>query len=285
LRKVVLIGATMILETILLVGGTSLTGAATTALVSSPHKEFYLALGDSAPIWNGDKSYSNLIAGHFRTSVPHLKLVKMACSDETSSSMLSGSTCAPGGSQENEAVAFLQRHEGSVALVTIDIGGNDIVFCAGPNGLNVACVQRAETTVQTNLATILNALRSAAGSTTQIVGMTYYDPLLGDWLAGGSVRQVALDTVPILVQFNSLLATSYTQFGDPVADVQGAFASTDLTDQVASPWGNVPVAVDRACIHLDIRCHTNRVERFGDDPNRSGAEVIAAAFEAAIGFL
>jgi lysophospholipase L1-like esterase len=224
-----------------------------------------------------------LIAAHFEESGLDVKLVKMACSGETTSSMLSGSTCAPGGSQLNDATAFLRVHQGSVALVTIDIGGNDLVYCGGLTGIDRTCVTQAEKVVRANLMTIINGLRSAAGPTTPIASMTYYDPFLGDWLAGGTVRSLALLTVPILRQFNGLLRTTYAKLGDRVADVQGAFGSTDLRTYVNSPWGSVPVAVDDACSFLDIKCHVGKPEGFGDDPNDAGAVVIAKAFEATIG--
>jgi lysophospholipase L1-like esterase len=247
------------------------------------HRSFYLALGDSAPIWDGASSYPNLIAAHLEDRGLDLKLVKMACSGETTSSMLSGSTCAPGGSQLNNATAFLRDHQRSVALVTIDIGGNDLVFCGSLTGIDRTCVLQAEETVRANLMTIINGLRSAAGPSTPIVSMTYYDPFLGDWLAGGTVRSLALLTVPILRQFNGLLRTTYARLGDRVANVQGAFGSTDLGTYVNSPWGSVPVAVDNACLFLDIKCHVGKPEGFGDDPNDAGAAVIAKAFEATIG--
>ncbi len=250
---------------------------------SHGHRRFYLALGDSAPIWDGANSYPNLIAAHFRATGSSLDLVKMACSGETTSSMLSGSTCAPGGSQLNEATAFLRDHRGSVVLVTIDIGGNDLVYCGGLTGIDRACVLQAEKTVRANLVTIIDGLRSAAGPATPIVSMTYYDPFLGDWLAGGSVRSLALLTVPILRQFNGLLKRTYAKLGDQVADVQGAFESTGLRRYVDSRWGSVPVAVDNACSFLDIRCHVGKPEGFGDDPNDAGALVIATAFETTIG--
>lgn len=40
----------------------------------------------------------------------------------------------------------------------------------------------------------------------------------------------------------------------PVANVEGAFDSTEMVRFVSSPWGRVPVAVDRACRLLDITC-------------------------------
>ncbi|MGO9558403.1 MAG: SGNH/GDSL hydrolase family protein [Acidimicrobiales bacterium] len=243
---------------------------------------YYLALGDSAPIWNGTRSYPDLILKRELSSVPNLVLVNDACSGETSSSFISGSLCAPGGSQLNEATTFLREHRHHLALVTIDIGGNDIVGCATAVS-TATCVAQALKTIKTNVTKIMKALRTAAGATTRIVGMNYYDPFLGDWLAGGSTKALAIASVAALKELNSELAGIYEKAGAPTADVQHSFRSTDLTQMVASKWGSVPVAVARACGWLDIVCHRHASEGLGDDPNDSGAIAISWAFMKVIG--
>ena len=245
----------------------------------------YLALGDSAAIWNGNASYPNHIAGHYAHEFPNLQLVNMACSGETTTSMMSGSMCAPGGSQYQNALDFLRAHRGSAALVTIDIGGNDVVSCI--NAANAAtCFVNGLTTMQRNLATILAGLRSAVGPGVPIVGMNYYDPLLGDWLAPpGPSRSLATAAITGLGTLNHDMEVVYAVASAPVANVQDAFQATDMTHLVSSPWGRVPVAVDRACSLLDIVCYPGQSEGFGDDPNPAGAAVIASAFEKVIGQL
>ncbi len=242
----------------------------------------YLALGDSAPIWNGNASYPNYIAAHYRSSVAGLQLVNLSVSGETSGSMLSGSN-GPSGSQQQQAVAFLEAHRSSVALITINIGGNDVLGC-GSDSTTSSCLKQVETTMASNLTTILTQLRQAAGPSVPIVGMTYYDPYLGDWLAGGSARSTAVGSVPFLVALNSLLAKTYEAAGARVADVQDAFQSTDMSTYVSSPWGHVPIAVGRACALLDMSCRVGQ-QTIGSDPAPAGAVVIAKAFETTIGVL
>jgi hypothetical protein len=246
---------------------------------------YYLALGDSVPVWNGNSSYPYLIASNYSSTNPGLQVVDMACSGETTGTMLANSLCAPAPqrSQQQEAVAFLQAHQGQVALITIDNGGNDLLPCVNGLTVNLSCIQQAESTMVQNLDTILNGLRQAAGPTVPIVGMNYFDPFLGDWLAGGSTQVEADLSVSIVTNLNTLLAGAYQQVGAPVADVQSAFDTTDLTDMVSSPWGEVPTAVDKACSLLDITCMAGQTEGFGDDPNDDGAKVIAQAFEQTIG--
>ena len=246
---------------------------------------YNLALGDSTAMWNGNRSYPDLITNHYASSVPGLTLVDMACSGESTSTMIAHSLCAPGGSQYQNALSFLRAHTGKVALVTIDIGGNDVVNCiyaANP----ATCFVNGLKTMQKNLATILAGLRAATQSHVPVIGMNYYDPLLGDWLAGpGPTRTLALTAMAGLATLNHDADTVYARFKVPVVDVTGAFQSSDMTDLVSSPWGRIPVAVDRACTWLDITCRKRAVEGFGDDPNDDGAKVIAGAFENAIGTL
>ena len=266
-------------------GGTTTTTTSSTTSTASGSGPYYLALGDSVPVWNGSDSYPYQIASNYSSTNPGLQVVDMACSSETTGTMLANSLCAPAPqrSQQQEAVAFLQAHQGQVALITIDIGGNDLLPCVNGLTVNLGCIQQAESTMVQNLDTILNGLRQAVGPTVPIVGMNYFDPFLGDWLAGGSTQVEANLSVSLVTNLNTLLAGAYQQMGAPVADVESAFSTTDLTDMVSSPWGEVPIAVDKACTLLDITCTTGQTEGFGDDPVPAGATVIAHAFEQTIG--
>ncbi len=266
---------------------TATTPPSTTTTVSptSGAGPYYLAVGDSVPVWDGSDSYPYQIASHYAAAVPDLQVVDMACSGETTSSMISNSFCpsGPTGSQLQEATGFLQAHQGSVAFITIDIGGNDVVNCVNGAGIDTACVLQGLTIMQTNMKIILSALRQAAGPTVPIYAMNYFNPFLGDWVAGGSGQTFAVSSVAELQLFNQVLDAAYAGEDVPVADVADAFESNDLTDMVSSPWGQVPVAVDKACTLLDITCTVGQLEGFGDDPNTAGATVIAGAFETTMG--
>jgi hypothetical protein len=266
-------------------GGTTTTTPSSTTSTTSGSGPYYLALGDSVPVWNGSDSYPYQIASYYADQLPGLQVVNMACSGETTSSMLADSLCAPGPahSQMQEATDFLQAHQGSVAFITIDIGGNDVVNCVSGGAIDVGCVLQGLTTMQTNLNTILSGLRTAAGPTVPIFGMNYFNPFLGDWVAGGSEQAFAVGSVSELTLFNQVLDQVFAGNNVPVADVATAFQITDLTDVVSSQWGTVPVAVDKACTLLDITCAVGQIEGFGDDPVSAGATVIAHAFEQTIG--
>lgn len=252
-----------------------LTAAARTTAPATP---YYLALGDSIPVWDGLQSYPYLIVSHQARA--NLQLVSMACSGETTSTMIEGSYC--GGSQLEDAIDFLDANRGNVALITIDIGGNDLYYCtdaADP----VTCAVDALATMESNLTSILAGLRSAAGPGVPIVGMNYFDPLLGDWLFPDDSTLVgeAIAIIPIL---NTDLKQVYSEAGSPVADVYKAFRTSDM-NLVRSPWGRVPLAVKKACTLLDYvpSCQQGQTTSvFGTDPNDAGAVVIAQAFDKVI---
>ena len=229
---------------------------------------FYLALGDSVPVWDGTSAYPNLLLAQYQKTYPNLQLANLAVSGETTTSMLENG-------QFSNALAFLRAHPNQVALITIDIGGNDVVSCGSP-GSSPQCFQQAETTMEQNITTILAGLHSAAPNT-PVFGMTYYDPFLGNWLAGGAAQSQALATIPEDVALNNALTSLYG--ASNTADVQGAFAVTDSTTLVPSQWGTAPADVVDACHWLDIACTAGQPEGFGDDPNAAGQVQIALAFE------
>jgi hypothetical protein len=237
---------------------------------------YYVALGDSVPVWDGSHSYAHLLAEHYSRQIPGLTLENLAVSEATTTSMLEGG-------QYRKALRFLRRHAGHVSLITIDNGGNDLLPCASAGGIDQNCVDAALTTVDHNLDTMLAGLAQAAPGV-PIIGMNYFDPFLGDWLAGGAARALALDTLPVVADLNAHVTADYG--GEPTtADVSRAFRTADDAIRVASPWGRVPLDVERACSWLDITCHRGAVEGFGDDPNIAGQVKIAAAFEHTIGRL
>jgi lysophospholipase L1-like esterase len=255
------------------------SGAAASATASpggSASETYYVALGDSVPVWDGSNSYAHLLENHYVTSIPGLTLRDMAVSGATTTSMLDGG-------QYSSALRFLRQHRGHITLITIDIGGNDLVPCASSTGVDTTCVTKALATVKANLTTMMSGLHAAAPSVPTF-GMSYYDPYLGDWLAGGEARTLALGSLSVLTTLNSELVSLYGG-SSTTADVERVFETTNDTTLVASPWGKVPVDVDRACSWLDITCHVGQTEGFGDDPNIAGQEKIAATFEHTIGKL
>jgi GDSL-like Lipase/Acylhydrolase family len=257
------------------------TGVATTTSplgAATPNQSrslgaYYVALGDSVPISDGPGSYPNLILAHHPGR--QLQLENMAVSGETTTSMISGP-------QYWEATTFLNLHKGQIALITIDIGGNDLLPCIEATDVQT-CVANTLVTVKSNLRSMLAGLRAAAGPQVPIIGMNYFNPLLGDWLAPpGPAQTLLADSVSAVLLLNGDLAQVYGEAGSPVADVFDAFHTSDLSQMVHSHWGLVPLAVKKACTLLDITCSKGQSEGFGDDPVAAGAVIIAHAFDKVI---
>jgi len=265
-------------------------GLASGAPIPTSGPTYYLALGDSlstgvdAPAGEG---YVADVFAHYQATIPGLQLVDYGCPGETTTSFISGPSCAdPDGSQLQAAEAFLKAHPGQVAFVTIDIGGNDVVHCASTSptfSIDIGCVTDGLAAVQTNLTQIMAGLRSAGGSV-PIYAMNYYDPFVIAWLQGLSGQVAAQESVTLLARLNGELATIYGNAGASLVDVASAFAASDLSDLVSTPsWGTVPVSVANACTWLAVTCVIGGPEGFGIHPNAVGYQVIANAFQDAIG--
>ena len=152
---------------------------------------FYLALGTSLAVGfqpnrgETSKGYVDVLWRRMAQQIPGLSLKNVGCPGETSSSMITGAHphCRyPEGSQLDAAVAFLQAHPAQVAFITVEVGANDFIgACLRDTGrLDRACAADLLPRLQTRLTRIVDALAAAAPDV-PIVGMTYYDPLLGLW--------------------------------------------------------------------------------------------------------
>jgi lysophospholipase L1-like esterase len=240
--------------------------AATAAFAgcSSPSKPaptaYYLALGDSLsqgvqPDADGASvetsyGYPQLVYAQLRRSHPGLRLVRLGCPGETTTTMMRGGLCRyRAGSQLAAADAFLRAHRRHVVLVTIDIGANDAEKCGSQPGLSklASCIGQVPGAF-TNLTAILARLRAAAGPGVRIIGMNYYLPALAEWRHGTVGHMVAWASERLAVAYNSLLTRAYAKAGIGVADVFGAFDTTDFGHSVTVPGiGSLPRNVARIC--------------------------------------
>jgi lysophospholipase L1-like esterase len=276
------------------------SGPAGTARLGSPHRaparpvaSYYLSLGDSlsrgvqpdrsgasVPTGQGypDQLYAMLRAGH-----PGLRLVKLGCSGETTSTMIHGGVCAyRGGSQLAAAVRFLRAHRGRVSLITIDIGANDPNSCIFHPSLGklARCVRSAIPGAVGNLARILLALRAAGGSKVRIIGMSYYVPELAEWRNGLVGQALARLSEQLAAGLNYLLTRAYGAAGARVADVAGAFRTRDFAGRVSRPAvGTVPPNVALIC-SLTWAC-APPPRGPNEHANAAGYRVIAQAFRRA----
>jgi lysophospholipase L1-like esterase len=251
---------------------------------------YYVSLGTSLAAGTQpgslftNEGYADQLHRLLQVKDRRLQLVKLGCPDETTVSMITGnqitgepSMCTyRGGSQLNEAVAFLRANRGAVSLVTIDMGANDLLPCVGEDGaIDELCIGDAFGNVNDNLPFILTALREAAGAGVPIVAMNYYNPFVAAWLQGPDGRALALQSAFLLGQFNDLLEGIYAFFAVPVGDVARAFRSDDFNTIV--PRIGLPINVVLVC-QLTWMCTPSA----DIHPNRNGYFVIALALVAAL---
>lgn len=239
--------------------------APTSSAAVQPRHQYYLSLGDSYPAGYQPG------AGTTRVGFPYqvrtdakakdydYTLVNLACSGATTASVLHSPGCAaslraPGSpaysaSQADAAVTFLEQHPGQVGLITISIGGNDFLGCAGQ--LSTSCLTNAVRTIGSNLGALLTRLRAAAGSATRIVGSTYPDFFLGELLSGDAVAHaLARLSVPAFeTLLNPELARTYAAANATFVDVtraSGGYGSLDRRTNLP-PYGRIPVPVADIC--------------------------------------
>jgi lysophospholipase L1-like esterase len=226
----------------------------------APPSSYYLALGDSLsqgvqPNAAGTsvptaQGYPDLVYATLRASHPALRLVRLGCPGETTQTMMHGGICHySAGSQLAAATAFLRAHRGHVFLVTIDIGANDLEDCGSePSLTKLASCMGQLPKATANVAGILASLRAAAGPGVRIVGMNYYLPALAEWRSGLLGHMTAQLSEKFAVAYDDLLKRAYGQAGITVADVFGAFETTNFGDPVTVPGvGSVPRNVARIC--------------------------------------
>jgi PKD repeat protein len=266
--------------------GTGQDGNASGFIIPPPSATgpFYVATGDSLAAGfaaSAGKGYVDNLLTYYGKTVPGLQLANFGCSGETTQTMMHGAICSyPEGSQLAATEAFLRAHRGQVSVITIDIGGNDVIACGlGPN-FDVGCAVKSLTPMSANLRVILSRIRSAAGASVPIIGTNYFNPFLVQWMQGPAGQALARQTDGLVPVLSQKLADVYGEFSVPVADMEGAFQTREFTPNVTRSYGTVPLNVARACDWLDMTCSKHGVNFQGDDANDIGYMVIAHAFEA-----
>ncbi|MHB8690840.1 MAG: SGNH/GDSL hydrolase family protein [Solirubrobacteraceae bacterium] len=243
----------------------ALASVPASSLAKAHHKKhvapkYYLALGDSLargaqPNSAGatvptSKGYANDLYAAEKSKIKGLKLLQLGCLGESTTSMMSGGICKyKGGNQLKAAVRFIKTHK--IAFVTLDIGANDVDFCAPGGVIDLKCLSAGVASIGKNVPKIVAALRSA-GPDVEMIGMTYYDPFLADYLSGASGQSVAALSVGLAKSVNQTLTTAYTTSKFKVADVATAFDTyVPFTTMVPAPAGGsystIPLAVAKIC--------------------------------------
>jgi lysophospholipase L1-like esterase len=290
-----LVHTALAVAAVALVAACSGPGRSPGAHVRAGPPSYYLALGDSLsqgvqPDATGvgvptRQGYPDQVYAVLRRSHPALRLVKLGCPGETTGTMINGGICGyREGSQLAAAVAFLHAHRGQMFLVTIDIGANDLDDCLdSANPLKLAsCFTTGVPGTVRNLTKIMTSLRTAAGPHVRIVGMSYYLPELAEWRHGLPGQAVAWLTERLAVGYNEVLEHVYATSGARVANVFGAFETTDFSGRTTVPGiGSVPRNVARVC-QWTWEC-ADPPRGPNQHANDAGYGVIARAFLSAAG--
>jgi lysophospholipase L1-like esterase len=234
-------------------------------------KSLYVSLGDSYATGyqaTGVRQGKNTRNG-FAYQLPklaakrgyELQLVNFGCGGATTTSLLRQTApCSPRGrgpggrgwggrTQVAAAERFLRANRGDVALVTISVGGNDVTKCARhPDP--VPCVADAVEDLKKNVTTIARRVRAAAGRDVRIVGITYPDVILGQWVGTGANQDLArLSVVAFQSLINPALKQAYESARGRFVDVTAATGAYTRLDQTIDlpPYGRIPVAVANVC--------------------------------------
>jgi lysophospholipase L1-like esterase len=240
-----------------------------TADAAKPKRQLYVSLGDSyatgfqpsiideaAGTRNG---FAYQVPGLARERGYRFKLVNFGCGGATTESLLERTKrCAgpgPGGreytgTQIAAAERFLRANRGRVGLVTVSIGGNDLTACAR-DAAPVPCVATAVQAVRTNVTEIADRLREAAGKKVRIVGITYPDVLLGEWVGPTPNQTLArLSLIAFRDLINPALKQAYEGAGGKFVDVtaaSGAYGSLEETTSKLAGYGTIPLPVAKVC--------------------------------------
>jgi lysophospholipase L1-like esterase len=269
----------------------ALAAAAALALLAVPasasddHESSYLALGDSyafayspavSPVNPANfPGYTDTVA-----SALDLNLTNAACPGETSGSMISGTLPDNGcqawrshfplhvsytGSQLAFAVTFLKHHQ-HVDLVTLQIGGNDILAlqraCLGSVTCIIAGLPAVEAQMAANLNTIYLAIRHQGHYHGVIVTVPYFAFNYND-----------PNGVAIASSLDGVVAAVATAYHARVADVLGAF-------RIASAPTGVPCFAGLQVPHVPTPSDPTPCDIH---PSAAGHSVMAKAVLAALG--
>jgi lysophospholipase L1-like esterase len=262
--------------------------------------EYYLSVGDSyaagyQPIASAMKGrdtagFAYQVIRLAQSRGHHFKLVNFGCGGATTSAVIEQVGCSvsnpgpdtddyPKMTQANAVDQFIARHVGHIGLITVSIGGNDILPCSSA-AILLSCVSSALPAIKSNVTTLLAGLRRAAGPNVPIIGLTYPDVFLGLYSSKvpGSKNLAILSVGAFRTLLNPTLATMYTSIGAHFIDVtQATGAYTPLSEMTRDgKYGTIPLAVADVC-SLTYECQLQDVH-----PTTKGYALIAHLIEKAL---
>jgi lysophospholipase L1-like esterase len=253
---------------------------------AEPATGSYLALGDSlaAGYQPGgtelrDTAYPALTATRLARSGVDLTVENLGCSGETTGTLENGGKCDfAAGSQLAQAEKYLAEHEGEVRLVSIDIGGNDLLRCATRQlTVDAACVDKGLRAVSRKLPGVLERLGKAAGSDVPVLVLGYYNP----WLAAGYLgegQDQLKAAASAYTRLDTAIEKSADEAGATYVSLDKAFALDDETPTTFA-GRTVPRNVAQVC-SLTYTCTAADIH-LTDEGAATVARVLAQAAQKA----
>jgi lysophospholipase L1-like esterase len=264
---------------ILLLGGCS-APPVTPAAQAAPAPMFYVSIGDSYAAGFRPKpgGGSETTRDGFAYQVADrggYTLANFGCAGMTSRDLLIQRGCAegslgpgaapfPDSTQTQAARDFLRLHAEDVALITVVVGGNDVLDCFPDPSRDFTpetrtCLDTTLRSLEANLRSILSEVRAAAGPGVTIVGLTYPDVFLGAYVRGGEGgRAFALSSQAVFRdRLNPMLRSVYAAAGAKfvdITDASGGYGPFRSTSDVP-PYGVVPEPVAQVC-RLTFYCES-----------------------------
>jgi hypothetical protein len=262
---------TLVLLTFLCLVGFPMANAAMASAPPTPQVEYYVSLGDSyaagnqpvASAWDHKDShgFAYQVVDLARAKGYRFDLLNFGCGGATTTSVLQQLGCSvdnpgpdttsyPTQTQAGAASRFISRHRGQIGLVTISIGGNDILACQAAARL-LSCATSVLKVVKRNVTVLMASLRHAAGPRVPIVGITYPDIFLGAYLSSAPAQKslAAISVTEFHRLVNPTLKAAYATSGGQFVDVTkatGAYTPFSETTPYG-PYGSVPTAVADVC--------------------------------------
>lgn len=278
------------------------------AVASASHAEdvtkYYVSLGDSyaagyRPIPEGHGSTSRdgfayRVEEALRERDGAVRLANFACSGTSAYGMSFDEGCAeaaraPDGEpysgipQSVAAIDFIEQQRDRIALVTIAVGGNDVLRCLSePDAPSMqSCAETEMPRVRLSLDATLARIRAAVGDGVPVIGLSYINVYLAEPLTEGAdgVRRAEAATTLFDNYLNPVLAEIYSRYGAQFIDVT-ALAGGHLppTEKTWLPGrGTVSASVGRVC-SLTYFCTVH-----DPHPNRAGHDFIAGEIAKALG--
>lgn len=265
---------------------------------------YYVSIGDSYPAGyrpNGagpgstsHDAFVYLVQDRLAQRQGHWTTVNFACSGETAYAMTFDRGClpnaqAPGGvsypnnPQSIAATDFIAAHRSQIGLVTVTMGGNDVIRCLDEEDAARAqrCAEGEVPRVVLSLDFLLSGIRRIVGQRVPIVGVSYLNVFVADRLDGDpdGDRRADFSSAMFDNYLNPALREIYSKYGASFVDTN-ALAGGDLptTDKVDLPdHGTVTAAIGRICA-LSYYCAQR-----DPHPNRAGHALIADEIERLIG--